>query len=308
MLDRAALLPRRRVVLLGVLGVTLASMTACAPAHGTRTPLDEEFSALLPPGALASADAGEPLSVEDQRRGLQRLEAFRKEADGLGARTLRVSFALREPRFGRLLEARGAVAIAPRLDPGIPGEPPGALRMILLGPGGTTALDLWARGRRSRFAVPALDLLHRSDGAPSSSTPSSSPRGLPVDFLRWWLLRPASGELRGYQHADGTNVFVLQDGDARIELATRTPGPIAARRRTWTDARREQLRDEEVVIADRLGCGTIRYAQSSTGLLVTVRCEAEERTPPSQRAFDDPDAPASSPAEETSPPAASDAP
>jgi hypothetical protein len=45
------------------------------------------------------------------------------------------------------------------------------------------------------------------------------------------------------------------------------------------------------VIAERVGCGTVRYAQASTGLLVTVTCEGEERDrAPDPRAFIDPDA------------------
>ena len=65
----------------------------------------------------------------------------------------------------------GAIAIAPPVSgvtrpsgEGPPVDAEGALRMILLGPGGTTALDLWSRGDRFRFAIPALDLL-RQKGA-----------------------------------------------------------------------------------------------------------------------------------------------
>ncbi|KYF90611.1 hypothetical protein BE20_17135, partial [Sorangium cellulosum] len=211
---------------------------------------------------------------------------------GAGPRTLRVRLALREPRTGQVLEARGAIAIAP---PAIDGRAPaaggaaeGALRMILLGPGGTTALDLWARGDRFRFAVPALDLLKRGD----ASTPRASLRGLPVDFLRWWMLHPAAGTLLWYERAASTASFVLRDGDAVIDLRVDDRGLIGARRTTWAaeGARRRKL-DEEVVIAEGVGCGHVRYAQASTGLLVTVTCEAEERDrAPDPRAFVDPDA------------------
>jgi hypothetical protein len=52
------------------------------------------------------------------------------------------------------------------------------------------------------------------------------------------------------------------------------------------------LIEEETLIAGRIGCGTLRYAQASTGLLVTVTCEGEERDhTPDPRAFIDPDAP-----------------
>jgi hypothetical protein len=203
---------------------------------------------------------------------------------------------LREPRTGHVLEARGAIAIAPPASEGRARtagsdirEPGGALRMILLGPGGTTALDLWARGDRFRFAVPALDLLRRGD----ASTPRASLRGLPVDFLRWWMLHPAAGTLLWYSRAASTDSFVLRDGDAVIDLRVNDRGVLGARRTTWSTAEgaRRQRLDEEVVIAEGMGCGNVRYAQASTGLLITVICEAEERDrAPDPRAFVDPDA------------------
>ena len=83
-----------------------------------------------------------------------RLSNLRRSLRGVGPHTLRLAVKLREPFTGRTMEARGAVALSP----------PSALRMILLGPGGTTALDLWARDDEFRFAVPAIDLLRRGDG------------------------------------------------------------------------------------------------------------------------------------------------
>jgi hypothetical protein len=107
------------------------------------------------------------------------------------------------------------------------------------------------------------------------------------------MLHPAAGTLLWYERAASADAFVLRDGDAVIELRIDDRGSIGARRTTWSaagDARRRQL-DEEVVIAERMGCGNVRYAQASTGLLVTVICEAEERDrAPDPRAFVDPDA------------------
>lgn len=270
---------------------------ACAPACAVQGPrrggaLDAEFAQLLP------RPAPDAPAAPAWREGRQRLADLRREVAGAGPRTLRVRLSLREPRTGQVIEARGAIAIAPpavAVDGRARGagsaaiEPEGALRMILLGPGGTTALDLWTRGDRFRFAVPALDLLKRGD----ASTPRASLRGLPVDFLRWWMLHPAAGTLLWYERAASVDAFVLRDGDAVIELRIDDRGSIGARRTTWSaagDARRRQL-DEEVVIAERMGCGNVRYAQASTGLLVTVICEAEERDrAPDPRAFVDPDA------------------
>ncbi|CAN96085.1 putative secreted protein [Sorangium cellulosum So ce56] len=290
--------PRRRarhLVGTGRLLLLLASLPACAASAPRRGgALDAELARLLPgPSAGTSAARLDPSAW---REGRERLAGLRREVEGAGPRTLRVRLALREPRTGHVLEARGAIAVAP---PAIEGraraagsdilEPEGALRMILLGPGGTTALDLWARGDRFRFAVPALDLLRRGD----ASTPRTALRGLPVDFLRWWMLHPAAGTLLWYSRAESTDSFVLRDGDAVIDLRVNDRGVIGARRTTWSTAegaRRRRL-DEEVVIAEGMGCGNVRYAQASTGLLITVICEAEERDrAPDPRAFVDPDA------------------
>ena len=221
-------------------------------------------------------DARVAQSREAWRAARDRLAELQREAST--PRTLRISLVLREPMTGRTLEARGAVAIAP----------PSALRMILLGPGGTTALDLWLDRDRFRFAVPAIDLLRRGD----ASTPRASLRGLPIDFLRWWLLRPATGALLWAAEEDGASRLRLRDGAAIIDLRAAFGGRIEARRTTWAKALPEaplRLIDEETVASDRIGCAEVRYQQASTGLEVTVRCEGEDLSPPNPRAFSDPD-------------------
>lgn len=282
----------RRLVHAASLLLSLACVPACAaPVQRRGTELDAELSRLFPrPPVHASAAR---LDRATWREGRRRLEALRREVEGAGARTLRVRLSLREPRTRKTLEARGAIAVAPPAAGGGEGSAvsssEGALRMILLGPGGTTALDLWARGDRFRFAVPALDLLRRGD----ASTPRASRRGLPVDFLRWWMLRPAAGALLWYERGAGSDAFVLRDGDAVVDLRRSDRGMIGARRATWAagPGAEPRLLEEEVVIAEGLGCGHVRYAQASTGLLITVICEGEERTSaPDPRAFIDPDA------------------
>ena len=231
--------------------VALASLFGCVP----------HTAAELPAPALS-----------DWRRGLERLAALRRAA--AGARTERLALALREPRTGRVFQARGAVAIAP----------PRALRMILLGPGGTTALDLWTSGARYRFAVPAIDLIKRGDlGAPRAER-----RGLPVDFLGWWLLRPAGGVLLWTARSPGADRFVLRDGNAVVDLRAFDDGRVEARRTTWSDA--GERVDDETVSAAKMGCASVRYHQGSTGLDVTVTCEGEALGDPPARALADPDA------------------
>ncbi len=228
--------------------------------------------------ATSGARSAEAPTLASWREARRKLAALDGAARGQGARTLRLALSLREPTTGRTLEARGAVAIAP----------PESLRMILLGPGGTTALDLWVRGERYRFAVPAIDLLRRGD----ATTPRAAKRGLPVDFLRWWLLRPASGTLLWHEAEPSGDRFTLRDGAAVIELHAAPSGRVWARRTTWSGQGSGARRiDEEIVEADRIGCGSVRYRQASTGLTVSVTCEGEETgRAPNPRAFADPDA------------------
>lgn len=235
---------------LAAIGIALS---ACAPSR-PRAPA-------LPAPTLA-----------EWRAGRARLASLRAK---IVPRTLRVALALREPLTGRVLEARGALAVAP----------PASLRMILLGPGGTTALDLWIQGESFRFAVPAIDLLKRGD----ASSPREARRGLPVDFLRWWLLHPAEGRLLWASREASTSRLLLRDGDAIVDLRATGGDAVVGRRTTWTLLPTPRLVDEETVDAERVGCGTVRYHQASTGLDVTVRCEGEEPSPPSPRAFVDPD-------------------
>ena len=57
----------------------------------------------------------------------------------------RVRVGIVDPRSGKLYQARGAVAISPDR----------AARLVLLGPGGTTALDVWVTKEHFRIAIPA---------------------------------------------------------------------------------------------------------------------------------------------------------
>jgi hypothetical protein len=82
---------------------------------------------------------------------------------------------------GRGFEGRGALVVRPSR----------ALRMILLGPGGATAMDVWIAGGRFRAAIPALGRVSRGD----ASTPSSALRGLPIALLWRWVVDPFGGEL-----------------------------------------------------------------------------------------------------------------
>jgi hypothetical protein len=233
-------------------------------------------------GLLGCAPAPAPLFAEGTaawQRGLARLAEVRAAAAPDVARTMRVSLTLREPVTGHVLRARGAVAI----------RPPASLRMILVGPGGATALDLWTRGDRFRFAVPAIGLVRRGD----ASTPRAELRGMPIDFLRGWMLRPAAGTLLWHARTADADRFVLRDGAATVDWLARDDGRVSATRATFgprgegAPTRIEIERFE----ASGLGCADVVYTQASTGLVVDARCEGEDRDhPPSPRAFEDPEA------------------
>jgi hypothetical protein len=222
-----------------------------------------------------------PPSLAAWRGALARLGELGRAAAGAEPRTWKLALALREPVTGRRMEARGAVALAPKER---------AVRMILVGPGGTTAFDLWLRDDRFRVAIPAVDLLRRGD----RRTPKAEMRGLPVDFLRWWLLDPTRGELLWADEGPAGARYVLREDGAITELLVHPDRTISAERRTWSSPAGPHaaavLLDEEKVFADRIGCGRARYTQASTGVEIQITCEGVEPNPPSERAFVDPDA------------------
>src|SRR5262249_13505558 len=118
-------------------------------------------------------------------------------------------------------------------------------------------------------------------------------RGLPIDFLRWWLLGPASGTLLWAERQARGERLLLRSGGAIIDLSVSGSGGIEARRATWAPASasvQRRLLEEEAIVADRIGCAKVRYVQRSTGLSVTVGCEGEQLAAPNPRAFADPDA------------------
>jgi hypothetical protein len=280
----------------GTAAVAPTTPLGCATLQG-----DDDDAASR--AAARARDPHDVPSLEEWREARAKLANVRRALAGTKPHTRRLALKLREPFTGRVMEARGAVALAP----------PSALRMILLGPGGTTALDLWVKGDRFRFAVPALDLLRRGD----ASTPRDKMRGLPVDFLAWWLLRPAEGTLLWYERDARADLFVIRDGRAVVNLCVADSGAITARRTTWAGpagtsgakgasgtpsvlsassassaSSAGKIVDEETVIAARAGCGPVRYTQASTGLDIAVTCEGDEtEREPSPRAFVDPDEP-----------------
>lgn len=123
-----------------------------------------------------------------------------------------LSIGIRDAISGRGFEGRGVVLVKPRE----------ALRMILLGPGGTTAMDVWIAAGKWRVAIPALDRVSRGD----ASTPRETMRGLPIDLLWRWLVDPYGGTL----------VHARAEGQGFVAFLKRGPGSFEIRRRSAAGA------------------------------------------------------------------------
>jgi len=230
----------------------LAFLVGCGAATGVAKPLD--------PAAFVEAG----LRIREIREA------------GAAPRTENVKLSLDAPYLASALAARGAVAK----------RPPDALRMILLGPGGTTAMDLWVVGERFQFAIPAADRIVTGD----LSAPASTRRGLPVDFLRWWLLDPLGGELLAARREKGALVILLREASRTTEATLFSDGRVSAHRVTFRDGEGAEIVDEEWVDASRLDCGTVHYKDRATSLDIVATCEST-RPGVSARAFEPPRTP-----------------
>jgi outer membrane biogenesis lipoprotein LolB len=185
-------------------------------------------------------------SWREAQRSLQELrETFAPDAG-----TMRV--AVRFVAASKDLQVSGRGAVARR--------PPDDLRMILVGPGGMTALDLLVRGDAWWLAIPSRDrVLHNEEDGEEA-------RGLPVTFLRWWLLRPLSGRLLSVSEAPTGRVFVLRERDATIRVQRRGEGLVMDRK---------SPSGTERMSVSGPGCGTAVYEHVDARIRAEVRCEAE---------------------------------
>ncbi len=188
-----------------------------------------------------------------------------------------VVVALREPRTGKIFQARGAIAV----------DPKHALRMILVGPGGATALDAWVTDDQFRFAVPGIAFLRRG-GADVQAA-----RGLPIGFFRWWMLHPLDGRLLAAWARDAGALYLLRRGDETVLLRE---GHVARSRRDHVvAARREDARVERLEwlgrspVAPHAG-DKAHYVDGASGLEVEVLVEGVGEHEPDPAAFLDPDA------------------
>lgn len=182
----------------------------------------------------------------------------------------RVQIALREPRTGKIFEGRGAIAV----------KPGHAVRMILVGPGGATALDLWLTADRWRMHAPALGPPRRGTNAPSE---------LPIGFFRWWFLAPFEGRLLTVD--DGR--VVMRSGDATVRLGVAATAShrahVYAVRRAWSSPPgREETLEWVGLLAHPAPGDRARYVDQA-GLAVEVLVESVAYDFDDMAAFLDPD-------------------
>lgn len=206
-----------------------------------------------------------------------RLDAVRAE---LGPRTEEVRMVLEAPLLPGDIRARGAVAA-------VPGR---ALRMIVVGPGGSTAADLWMDAESHRIALPARDEVVR--GARGEAAPF-----VPVDLLRAWFLEPLAGEVLDARVDGGGAWALLRTRDALVEVTLPADGSVALERRRRGAPGTHHGEDdvERIRAASGARCGTVTYERPRTGVRATITCEAR-RGDVAERALVDPDRPAGAPA------------
>ncbi len=174
---------------------------------------------------------------------------------------------------GVRFEGRGAVAIAPKR----------ALRMMLLGPAGRTALDVWATPERYRLAVPDLDIVEEGG--------TSAPTHLPIELFREWFINPLGGRLLAAGATRGGERFFILKSQARsIELRIGT-ADVSGRRHysirkhdaTGGESAEWHARTLWPAVGD-----VVRFRRPSLGLELAVEIEGLSAEPPEDAAFDAP--------------------
>ena len=191
-----------------------------------------------------------------------------------------IDVTMRDPRSGRSVDGRGAIAVAPGR----------ALRMILVGAAGATILDAWVTPNRWRIAVPPAGVLRRGATTEHAKEDVEEPNDLPVGFLRWLFFRPLAGQLFGGSFAPGGVLFLLRDADAVLEVRL---GTCARGERTTTTRRargRTERLDECRASRDVSPGDWVRYEDQRSGLAVDLTIESISAGSPEEGAFRDPDA------------------
>lgn len=167
--------------------------------------------------------------------------------------TEQLSVSFFEPITRRHFDGRGAVGV----DPGR------AMRMILVGPAGEPALDVWVTRDAWRLVVPAAHVARRGG--------RESPPGSPIGFFRAWFVDPLGGHLLALGR--DRELIVRDDDGGTLHIGD---GHIVRRRGTQT----------EIFSFDRTHA---KYVHATSGLEVEITVGEMQREPPDPEAFVDPD-------------------
>ncbi len=257
-------------MVLGVTGHRGVALLLRAVLSGCLAPVLALSCSPPPAPAVPPLPPLDPRDEASLRGSLESERAARPIAPWSGV----LRFSMREPRSGRKVDGRGAIAVSP-------GQ---AVRMILVGGPGSTLLDAWVAGNRWRISVPPLGVVRRGG--------ADEPADLPVGFLRWWFLAPLTGTLSGGEVTSAGPAWLLRDGQVVVELRSGscTGGHLlSALRRVAGHTERV----EECRLASGPGPGdSARYTDESSGLRVDTELESVGAGPPDGDAFRDPDGPA----------------
>lgn len=224
---------------------------------------------------LAAMTAGSaPTIVSTQaewRSARAELEGLRRETPR-DPRVEMVRISVRGPG-GVKFDGRGAVAVAPGR----------ALRMMLLGPAGRTALDVWATPSRYRLAIPDLDVIERGG--------ESAPAHLPIELFREWFLAPLGGRLLAAGHVGGERFFILKGRGRSLELRV---GPRGADGRRHYAIRKHDARGGESAewngraLWPSIG-ETVHFYRPAAALELVVEIEGVSSEAPDPAAFEPPE-------------------
>lgn len=222
-------------------------------------------SALIACGVLVSAGCARERPVAWAPPSRAELEAARAWLQSLrselGPRTEEIRITLEAPLLPGAIRARGAIAV----------EPHRAARLVLLGPGGTTAADLWMDRDAHRLAIPAREEIVRGRRGEEL-------RGMPLELFRSWFLEPLEGELLDAS-IDGDQLSaVLRTADATVFVRAKRSGDLRLERvprRSWPGG----ARDVEIVHAEAgTGCGRVTYERPRVGVRAEITCASRRGT------------------------------
>jgi len=161
-----------------------------------------------------------------------------------------LTIGIRDVISGRGFEGRGVVIVEPRR----------ALRMILLGPGGTTAMDVWIVDGKFRVAIPAIERVVRGD----ATTPRSTMRGMPIDLLWRLLVDPFGGVAYARRSGDTLTTWMR-----RGEIRERSPSGM----RAWFfegGALKGFAQGTELAVGDAIVPSNVEYVGTDPAMEVHV--------------------------------------